>query len=157
MGGAEHLEEASYVRTLQTRTADMHDCQLGSVAQRARTGLPLTSKCPNAAPPPWGRPRGTFTSVITSPEQSAGWYALELYVRHACTPDASRAAHRRITAYARSTPSRAQVQRLGPVHGWASPLFSYSMVWESNSSTFLPHGLALGQVTPASALDKSRY
>ena len=38
VGGAEHLEEASYVRTLQTRTADMHDCQLGSVAQRARTG-----------------------------------------------------------------------------------------------------------------------
>ena len=29
--GAEHLEEASYVDTLQTRTADMHDCQLGSV------------------------------------------------------------------------------------------------------------------------------
>ena len=26
------------MRTLQTRTADMHDCQLGSVAQRARTG-----------------------------------------------------------------------------------------------------------------------
>ena len=38
VGGAEHLEEASYVRTLQTRTADMHDCQLGSVAQRARIG-----------------------------------------------------------------------------------------------------------------------
>ena len=40
MGGAEHLEKASYVRTLQTRTADMHDCQLdcqlGSVVQHRR-------------------------------------------------------------------------------------------------------------------------
>jgi hypothetical protein len=37
VGSAEHLEKASYVRTLQTRTADMHDCQLdcqlGSVVQ----------------------------------------------------------------------------------------------------------------------------
>ena len=83
--------------------------------------LPLTSKCPNAAPPPWGRPRRAFTSVITSHEPSAGRYALELYVRYACTPGASRAAPRRITAHARSTPPRAQVQRLGPVHGWAAP------------------------------------
>ena len=40
MGSAEHLEKASYVRTLQTRTADMHDCQLdcqlGSVVQHRR-------------------------------------------------------------------------------------------------------------------------
>ena len=45
--------------------------------------LPFTSKCSNAEPPPWGRPRGAFTSVITSPEPSAGCYALELYVRYA--------------------------------------------------------------------------
>ena len=84
--------------------------------------LPLTSKCPNAAPPPWGRPRGTFTSVITSPEPSAGRYALGLHVRYACTPGASRAAPRRITARARSSPSRTQVQRLGPLRGWAALL-----------------------------------
>ena len=84
--------------------------------------LPLTSKCPNAAPPPWGRPRRAVTSVITSHEPSAGRYALELYVRYACTPGASRAAPRRITAHARSSPSRTQVQRLGPLRGWAALL-----------------------------------
>ena len=85
--------------------------------------LPFTSKCSNAEPPPWGRPRGAFTSVITSPEPSAGCYALELYVRYACTTGASRAAPRRITAHARSSPSRTQVQRLGPLRGWAALLF----------------------------------
>ena len=84
--------------------------------------LPFTSKCPNAEPQPWGRPRGAFTSVITSPEPSAGCYALELYVRYACTTGASRAAPRRITAHARSSPSRTQVQRLGPLRGWAALL-----------------------------------
>jgi len=86
--------------------------------------LPFTSKCSNAEPPPWGRPRGAFTSVITSPEPSAGCYALELYVRYACTTGASRAAPRRITAHARSSPSRTQVQRLGPLRGWAALLIT---------------------------------
>ena len=94
------------------RTADMHDCQLGSVAYYYGPNHHSQGNHPSATPSPWCR---GFLSVTTSPEQSAGWYALELYVRHACTPDASRAAHRRISAHAQSTPSRAQVQRLGPV------------------------------------------
>ena len=94
MGGAEHLEEADYVRTLQTRTADMHDCQLGSVALRNALGLNFLSKANvlTRRPRHGGGLRGTFTSVITSPEPSAGRYALELYVRYACKPRAPCAA-----------------------------------------------------------------
>ena len=65
-------------------------CQLGSVAQHTRTGTLLTSECPNAAPPPWGRPRGAFTSVITSHEPSAGRCAIEQPVRCASATGAPR-------------------------------------------------------------------
>ena len=49
--------------------------------------------------------------------------ALELYVRYACEPRAPCAAPRRITAHARSSPSRTRVQRLRPLRGWAALLF----------------------------------
>ena len=116
------------MRILQTRTADMHDCQLdcqlGSVVQYH--GPYLHSRGNRQVHTPWRvpAPRGAFPSVITSPEPSAGCCALELYVRYACTPGAPRAAPRRITAHARSSPSRTQVQRLGPLRGWAALLLT---------------------------------
>ena len=116
VGGAEYLEEASYVYTLQTRA--LLTCTIvSSDPLYTITDHTFTHKetIPSATPSSWCR---GFLSVTTSPEQSAGWYALELYVRHACTPDAPRAAHRRISAHAQSTPSRAQVQHLGPNLGW---------------------------------------
>ena len=78
--------------------------------------------------------------------QSAGWYALELYVRHACTPDAPRAAHRRISAHAQSTPSRAQVQHLGPNLGWRLLYFLIARAHDAyhcRPRSWLDHGHGL--------------
>lgn len=97
-------------------------------ATQTRTGPNsfLSQAISTVCPAPQWRSPGWFASVITSPEPSAGRYALELYVRYACEPRAPCAAPRRITAHARSSPSRTQVQRLGPLRGWAA------LLWDSN-------------------------
>ena len=135
------------------RTADMHDCQLGSFAYYYGPNHHSQGNHPSATPSSWCR---GFPTVITSPEQSAGWYALELYVRHARTPDASRAAaappaHRRISAHAQSTPSRAHraqapcTLQLGPVRGW---LLLYFLIARAHDDAYhCRHSLLAGPWT----------